>query len=201
MSEAAEQPAYVGRGGLKLHHALETFGLAVTGLTAVDLGCNLGGFTDCLLKHGASHVHAVDTAYGILDYRLRTDDRVTVMERTNALHAEPPTTVDLAVIDMGWTPQKFCIPAALKWLHSEGRIISLIKPHYERSHGSRERTAPVLTDDEAATVMRESMNAMAALGVEVLGEVQSPIRGGKKRGKKTGNIEYLALLRRVTRDQ
>ncbi|MCA9311333.1 MAG: hypothetical protein KDA21_09020, partial [Phycisphaerales bacterium] len=93
---------HVGRGGLKLHHALETFGVDVTGLAAADLGCNLGGFTDCLLKRGAAHVHAVDTGYGILDYRLRTDARVTVMERTNVLHAEPPVSVDLVVIDMGW---------------------------------------------------------------------------------------------------
>ena len=108
---------HVGRGGLKLRHALDVFALDPRSLRCADFGCNIGGFTDCLLQRGASRVFAVDTGYGALAYTLRTDPRVLVMERTNALHADPPPgRVDLVVIDMGWTPQRHCVPAALRWL-------------------------------------------------------------------------------------
>ncbi len=112
---------FVSRGGLKLAHALDAFELSVEGFTCADLGCSTGGFTDVLLRRGASRVVAVDTAYGVLDYRLRTNPRVRVMERTNALHASPPADiaaggVDLVVIDAGWTSQKLIIPAAVRWL-------------------------------------------------------------------------------------
>jgi 23S rRNA (cytidine1920-2'-O)/16S rRNA (cytidine1409-2'-O)-methyltransferase len=132
-------PTFVSRGGLKLHHALTHFQLSVQGLTAADFGCSTGGFTDCLLQRGAAKVYAVDTGYGVLDWKLRNDPRVVVMERTNCLHAAPPSEVvatggvDLIVIDASWTPQRLVIPAALAWLKqsTEARIISLIKPHYE----------------------------------------------------------------------
>ena len=200
MNEPAPEaePTFVGRGGLKLHHALQTFSIDPTGLCCADFGCNLGGFTDCLLKAGASSVYAVDTGYGILDYRLRIDDRVVVMERTNAMHADAPAQkADLIAIDMGWTPQKYCIPAALRWLTDGGRIISLIKPHYERSHGQRGKQQIVLTDDEAHATMEEALDAMPALGAAVIDVTKSPILGGKTRGNKKGNVEYLALLERV----
>ena len=115
----------------KLEAALAAFRLDVTGLVCADFGCHAGGFTDCLLRHGAERVYAVDTGYGVLDYRLRTDERVVVMERTNALHCEPPRPVDVVTIDMGWTRQRYAIPAALRWLAPGGRIVSLVKPHYE----------------------------------------------------------------------
>ena len=86
-----ESSQFVSRAGLKLEHALREFQLDVTGHVCSDFGCNVGGFTDCLLKRGAAQVYAIDTGYGTLDYRLRTDNRVIVMERTNALHVDPPT--------------------------------------------------------------------------------------------------------------
>src|ERR1043165_1348256 len=122
---------FVGRGGEKPHYALERFGVRPAGMSSEDLGCNVGGFTDCLLQAGAARVYAVDTGYGALAWKLRTDPRVIVLERTNALHAAPHETVDLVVVDLGWTPQQHAIPAALSWLKPEGRIVSLIKPHYE----------------------------------------------------------------------
>ena len=124
-------PRFASRGGLKLRHALDEFAIDPRGLACADFGSNVGGFTDCLLQAGADRVYAVDTGYGNLAWTLRNDPRVVVMERTNALHAEPPTLMDLIAIDLGWTPQRHAIPAALRWLKPEGRIITLIKPHYE----------------------------------------------------------------------
>lgn len=197
----AEGP-YVGRGGLKLEHALREFDVDCTGLIAADLGCNIGGFTDCLLQRGAKRVYAVDTGYGMLDYNLRRDERVVVMERTNALHVAPPDEpIDLVVIDAGWTPQRLIVPAALRWLggRGEGRIITLIKPHYEQSGAGPQQKGKgrlqrgVLDDEEAARMARETADDLSRSIARVLGLVQSPIRGGASKGRR-GNLEFLALL-------
>ncbi|MEX1015890.1 MAG: SAM-dependent methyltransferase [Phycisphaeraceae bacterium] len=137
---------YVSRGGLKLAAALDAFGLDPSGWVCADLGCSTGGFTDCLLQRGAAHVYAVDTAYGELAWKLRQDERVTVLERTNALHFDPWRELagegfagcDLAVVDLGWTVQARAVPAALRWLREAEAagapgVISLVKPHYESS--------------------------------------------------------------------
>ena len=128
-----EHVPFVSRAGLKLDHALREFQLDVTGFVCADFGCNVGGFTDCLLQRGAAKVFAIDTGYGALAWTLRNDARVVVMERTNALHAPPPqdVLVDLVVIDLAWTPQRLAIPAALRWLKPDARIVTLVKPHYE----------------------------------------------------------------------
>jgi 23S rRNA (cytidine1920-2'-O)/16S rRNA (cytidine1409-2'-O)-methyltransferase len=196
---AAEAPQkFVSRAGAKLEHALEEFKLDVTGLRCADFGCNVGGFTDCLLQRGAKHVIAIDTGYGALAWKLRQDPRVETRERTNALHAEAPAGgVDLVVLDLAWTPQRLAIPAALKWLAPGGRIITLIKPHYElrdeekawldRGFLPHERVPGVVTRVEAE---------MPALGAKVLGSTQSPLVGGKtsKKAGVPGNIEWLTLL-------
>jgi 23S rRNA (cytidine1920-2'-O)/16S rRNA (cytidine1409-2'-O)-methyltransferase len=195
--------AYASRGGLKLAHALREFALDVRGWLGADLGCSTGGFTDCLLRHGAAKVFAVDTAYGQLAWSLRKDPRVVVMERTNALHATPPQLVDLVVADMSWTPQRLVVPAARRWLTPGGRIISLIKPHYElKDRAARDRAAPdrseslprggVLDIAAAERVAHETAGAMPALGARVLGLTRSPILGGARKGK--GNAEWLVLL-------
>lgn len=188
---------FVGRGGMKLAHALDAFGIDVRGMMCADLGCNVGGFTDCLLQRGAARVVAVDTGYGALAYRLRVDARVEVRERTNALHAAPVEGgVDLVVIDLGWTPQRLAIPAAMRWLREGGRIVTLIKPHYERSarEGGRMPRGAVLGDEEAERIARETVEGFGQIGAEALGLVRSPIRGGGKKGE--GNAEWLALARR-----
>ncbi len=183
----SEKP-YVSRGGLKLEAALDHFQLDVTDLTCADLGCSTGGFTDCLLQRGASRVFAVDTAYGQLAWKLRNDPRVTVMERNNALHVAPPFpegACQLVVIDLGWTKQQQAIPAALRWLTSTsggGKVITLIKPHYEAG-------VHRLEEGEARRVAQQVIEQMPDLGVRVLNWVQSPIAGGKG-----GNAEWLALL-------
>ena len=196
---AADAPQkFVSRAGAKLEHALEEFKLDVTGLRCADFGCNVGGFTDCLLQRGAKHVIAIDTGYGALAWKLRQDPRVETRERTNALHAEAPAGgVDLVVLDLAWTPQRLAIPAALKWLAPGGRTITLIKPHYElrdeekawldRGFLPHERVPGVVTRVEAE---------MPALGAKVLGSTQSPLVGGKtsKKAGVPGNIEWLTLL-------
>lgn len=190
---------FVGRGGLKLRHALSEFGVEVRGLTCADFGCNVGGFTDCLLQAGAAKVYAVDTGYGALAWTLRNDARVVVMERTNALHVEPPASgVDLLVIDMAWTPQKLCMLAGLRWLKAGGRIVTLIKPHYEAGHGPEKGLLHqgVLEELDAEAVLRRVMGEMPGLDVEVLGVTRSPVVGGAGKKNAKGNIEFLALLKR-----
>lgn len=191
---------YVSRAGQKLAFALDHFKLDVSGLRCADFGCNVGGFTDCLLRRGATHVFSVDTGYGTLDYTLRQDDRVTVMERTNALHAAAPDEpVDLIVIDLGWTPQRLAIPAALPWLKGAGRLVSLIKPHYEisgdekRVHLRDGQLEPAIAERVLANVLSE----IQTFGVRVVGHVLSPLVGGKSGRKGPGNREFLALLERA----
>lgn len=189
---------YVSRGGLKLAAALDAFELSVQGRICADLGCHVGGFTDCLLQRGAARVHAVDTAYGTFAWKLRTDPRVVVLERTNAMHFDPASLpafdgCDLVVLDLGWTRQRHAVPAALRWLAPTrpGRIVSLVKPHYESAPGQLDRG--VLAPERAAAVAAEVAAHLPRLGVRVLAQVPSPIRGGAGRGRR-GNLEYLMLL-------
>jgi 23S rRNA (cytidine1920-2'-O)/16S rRNA (cytidine1409-2'-O)-methyltransferase len=194
-------PQFVSRGGLKLHHALTEFAIDATGLVCADLGCSTGGFTDCLLQAGAAKVHSVDTAYGELAWKLRNDPRVVVTERTNALHAVPPADgVDLVVVDLGWTVQRLVIPAALKWLRPSGRIITLIKPHYEAKEFGIDIPRKGVLDESIALditnrVMVRVEESAQQWGITIRGITKSPILGGKE--KATGNPEWLALLQRV----
>lgn len=195
MSEAAD---FASRAGAKLAHALDAFELDVTGMRCADFGCNIGGFTDCLLQNGASNVIAIDTGYGVLDWKLRNDDRVEVQERTNVLHAEPPAGgVDLVVIDVGWTPQSRSIPSAMNWLVPGGRIITLVKPHYELDkERKREHLLEGRLDEAVAeTILQEVIDSIPSMGAHVLGHVRSPLRGGKSgRGGGRGNVEFLVHL-------
>ncbi|MCH2143523.1 MAG: methyltransferase domain-containing protein [Phycisphaerales bacterium] len=187
---------FVSRAGDKLDHALETFELDVTGLNCADFGCNVGGFTDCLLSRGASHVTAIDTGYGVLAWKLRNDDRVTVRERTNALHAEPEP-VDLVVLDLAWTPQRLALPAARSWLKPGGRVVSLVKPHYELQ-GERKQLLNdgFLPPEHAEEVLEEVVNELSTLGFNTEATTRSPLVGGKSSRRKgvPGNVEFLALI-------
>ena len=196
---AADAPQkFVSRAGAKLEHALEEFKFDVTGLRCADFGCNVGGFTDCLLQRGAKHVTAIDTGYGALAWKLRQDPRVETRERTNALHAEAPAGgVDLVVLDLAWTPQRLAIPAALKWLAPGGRIITLIKPHYElREEEKAWLDRGFLPHERVPGVVARVEAEMPALGAKVMGSTQSPLVGGKtsKKAGVPGNIEWLTLL-------
>src|ERR1051325_337975 len=124
---------FVSRAGIKLEHALNTFGLDVSGLTCADLGSNAGGFVDCLLQRGASKVYAIDTGYGALDWKLRKDTRVVVMERTNAMHVQLPEVMAFVSSGVAWTKQRHILPAARRRIETGGDVVTLIKPHYEAS--------------------------------------------------------------------
>lgn len=187
---------FVSRGGQKLEHALATFPIDVTDRVCADLGCSTGGFTDVLLRRGARRVYAVDTGYGVLDWRLRNDERVVVMERTNAMHVTLPEPVDLVVIDAGWTRQEKILPRARSLLSPEGRIVSLLKPHYEIDPARLKKTRGVLPDDEVQRVVAECVERIREGGFELLGLTPSPIRGSAGKNKR-GNQEFLAWLRPV----
>lgn len=193
---------FVSRAGLKLAHALDAFSLDVRGRRCADFGCNVGGFTDCLLQRGAAHVTAIDTGYGALAWKLRQDPRVTTLERTNALHVPPPTAdqrPDFIAIDLGWTPQRLCVPAALGWLAPGGDIVTLIKPHYEA--GATEKalmTRGVLPPELAEPIARRVAEHMPEFGARVLALTESPIEGGGGKGNQRGNREWLAHVQRAS---
>lgn len=205
---SADQHNFVSRAGLKLAHALDTFDFDVTDLTCADFGCNVGGFTDCLLQRGAAEVYAIDTGYGTLAWKLRSDDRVHVLERTNALHADPPAKlVDLVTIDLSWTPQRLAIPAAARWLAPGGHIITLVKPHYELTDEEKERLLVdgQLAPDQAERVLTSVIEQMPEWGVRAINHTTSPITGRKSSKKSRGtrgnigpgNTEFLVLAKPV----
>lgn len=181
------QRDYASRAGWKLHAALREFSMDPTGWTVADFGSHVGGFVDCLLRHGAARVYAIEPGYGVLDYRLRTDPRVIVLERTNALHATLPEPCDLVTIDVAWTPQRRILPAARRALRPGGSVITLVKPHYEADKRLLRRG--VLPEDHHAGVMNRVRDEVRSLGWLILREVKSPIAGHG------GNAEYLWLVR------
>jgi 23S rRNA (cytidine1920-2'-O)/16S rRNA (cytidine1409-2'-O)-methyltransferase len=191
---------FVSRAGRKLAHALDAFGLDVRGLVCADFGCHVGGFTECLLRREANRVYAVDTGYGILDFSLRRREDVVVMERSNALHVEPPAGgVDLVTIDLAWTRQQRGLPAARRWLRAEGLVVSLVKPHYELEEAEKRELLidGRLAAEHAAKVFERVTASLPALGFELLDQTRSPIPGGKsaRAGRGVGNVEYLVLAR------
>jgi 23S rRNA (cytidine1920-2'-O)/16S rRNA (cytidine1409-2'-O)-methyltransferase len=174
---------FVSRGGEKLQFALREFEIDPSEMICADFGCSTGGFTDCLLQNGAKKVYSVDTGYGVLDWKLRNDERVIVLERTNAMHVILPEKVDFISIDSSWTKQKNILPNAFKNLKEEGVIIALIKPHYEAGK-------PVLGVEEVERVMENSKKKILELGYNILSLTESPILGGKGKNK-----EFLALIK------
>lgn len=189
----ASDRKFASRGGEKLDAALEAFGLDVRGRLCADFGCNVGGFTDCLLQRGAEKVYAVDTGYGELAWALRKDSRVVVMERTNALYAAPPQRVDLVVADMAWTVQEFVIPAAMRWLGGGTggafpAVVSLLKPHYELARLSGRKPHARITESAAGDVCVEICRRLEQLNVRVRAVMRSPLLG------KGSNMEFLLWI-------
>jgi 23S rRNA (cytidine1920-2'-O)/16S rRNA (cytidine1409-2'-O)-methyltransferase len=179
---------FVTRAGEKLAAALDHWKIQVSGLVGADFGSHEGGFVDCLLQRGAARVHSVDTAYGILAWKLRKDSRVIVHERTNAMHVQLPEKVDLVTIDVGWTRQDKIIPAAFAALSIDGSVVlSLIKPHYEVSHSSTQDG--VLPVDRVPFVVEEVLTNLAKLGWRAVDTFASPIPGRR------GNQEVWSLFR------
>jgi 23S rRNA (cytidine1920-2'-O)/16S rRNA (cytidine1409-2'-O)-methyltransferase len=179
---------YVGKGGLKLEFALNHFKLEVAGLIAADLGCHIGGFTDCLLQHGAAKVYAVDTAYGIFDWKLRNDEQVVLYERTNALHWEPPETVDIVIVDLGWTKQEKSLRLLPAYLKPQGIVLSLVKPQYEADKSWLMKG--VVPDDKLQDSLERAKNTIPGQ-LKLAGEVASKYKGGG------GNTEYWFYLKNI----
>ena len=142
---------------------------------------------DCLLQCGAANVYAIERGYGVIDFRLRSDPRVVVMERTDALHVRLPEPVDLVTIDVGWTRQRLILPAARRMLAEEGEIVTLVKPHYEAAPGLLD--GGVLPIEQLESVLEGVRAPLDGLGLALIGEMRSPIEG---RG---GNTEVLWRLR------
>lgn len=184
---------YVSRGGLKLEAALADFHLDVTGMSAVDVGASTGGFTDCLLQHGAATVYAVDVGYGQLAWKLRQDTRVVVLERTNIRHlTELPegALVDLAVIDASFIGLTLVLPPTLRLLKPTGQIIALIKPQFEAGREHVGKGGVVRDVKTHQRVLEEILEFAQALELHVAGLTVSPAPGP------AGNIEFLVWLQR-----
>lgn len=177
---------YVTRAGDKLAGGLAAFNVDARGVTAADLGSHKGGFVDCWLQHGAGRVHSVDTSYGTLDWSLRNDPRVVVVERTNAMHWAPEEPVTHVSLDVGWTPQVKVLPQVWRWLEPGGHVISLVKPQYEC--GDDEREKGIVKPDCLEPVMQRVLAELVTFGFPEGRVIESPIPGGK------GNVEYLLYL-------
>lgn len=185
---ARRKHRYVSRGGLKLEGGLEQFGIDPTGWTCLDLGASTGGFTDCLLQHGARTVYAVDVGYGLLDWQLQRDPRVVNLERTHAAaldHERVPEPIDLLVADISFNSLSRVLPPAVALLAPTARIILLIKPQFEVD-ASEVGEGGIVRDPAARARARDRVTAeVEALGFSIDGVEASPITGTK------GNVEYV----------
>ncbi len=183
---------YVSRGGLKLEKALNTFAIDPAGFVCIDCGASTGGFTDCLLQRGAKHVFAVDVGYGQLAWSLRTDERVTVMERTNARSLTPdmfPEKMDMAVMDMSFISLHLVLPAVRTLLRDGGQVVCLVKPQFEAGREKVGKKGVVRDPAVHREVLENFIASAGSLGFSVAGMSFSPVRGPE------GNIEYLAWLK------
>jgi 23S rRNA (cytidine1920-2'-O)/16S rRNA (cytidine1409-2'-O)-methyltransferase len=182
---------YVSRGGLKLEKALESFAVSVQGLVCLDVGASTGGFTDCLLQHGATHVYAVDVGYGQLAWQLRQDARVTAIERMNIRNMPLnmlPEPVDLVTIDVSFISLKIVVPAVMKFIKKPAWIIALIKPQFEVGKGKVGKGGVVRDPLQHESVLNELDQFFKDSGWTCLAVVPSPILGP------SGNREFLIHL-------
>jgi 23S rRNA (cytidine1920-2'-O)/16S rRNA (cytidine1409-2'-O)-methyltransferase len=192
ISIVGKDSPFVSRGGLKLEKALQEFGITVAGRTCLDVGASTGGFTDCLLQHGAAHVYAVDVGYGQLAWELRENPKVTVIERTNIRHMtsdELPSPVDLATIDVSFISLQIVVPAVLKFLKTDASIVALIKPQFEIGRDKVGKGGVVKNAEDHQEVIASLTAFFAHIGLEVQSLTASPVRGPK------GNIEFLIHLK------
>ncbi len=189
----APREPFVSRGGRKLAAALDHFGIDPGGLVCLDAGASTGGFTDCLLQRGARRVYAVDVGYGQLDYRLRTDPRVVVMERVNARHLAAdalPERLDLVTMDLSFISIVKVAPALVSHLRPGGRLLPLVKPQFEAGRRQVGRGGVVRDEEVRRAVVAERVAELEAMGLEPHGTFECPLPGAR------GNVEFFALLRR-----
>jgi 23S rRNA (cytidine1920-2'-O)/16S rRNA (cytidine1409-2'-O)-methyltransferase len=188
-----EQPPFIYRGGEKLAAALQAFELtALKGITAADIGASAGGFTDCLLQHGAKKVYAVDVGYGQLHWKLRNDERVVVMEKTNIRDLKDlPEKMELVVVDVSFISLRAIFPHLLMLMKTDGLgLITLIKPQFEAGREEAARGKGVIRDHAVhRSVLTSVIEAAQGHGLFLHGLIESPIKGPK------GNIEFLAYFK------
>lgn len=184
-----QKPRFVSRGGDKMEGALAAFDIDVTGMVAADFGSSTGGFTDSLLQRGAKKVYAIDVGYGILDERIRTDERVVSMERTNARYVEElPEPIDIVVIDVSFISLNLMFPAVRKVLAPGGICVPLIKPQFEAGPENLGKRGVVRDPAVHEMVLHRVLGFAVEQGFTVLGLIASPLRGPN------GNVEFLAHL-------
>ncbi|QIB26018.1 TlyA family RNA methyltransferase [Caloranaerobacter azorensis] len=182
---------YVSRGGLKLEKALNTFPIDINGKIAMDIGASTGGFTDCMLQNGAKKVYAVDVGYGQLAWKLRNDDRVVVMERTNIRYVKPEDIgelVDFVTIDVSFISLKLVLPVVYKLVKEDADIIALIKPQFEAGRDKVGKKGVVREKKTHIEVITSIFDFCKEIGFHMIGLTYSPVKGAE------GNIEYLAHI-------
>lgn len=183
------KPRFVSRGGEKIAGALVDFNFDVTSLICADVGSSTGGFTDCLLQNGAAKIYAIDVGYGLLDYTLRQDKRVVVMEKTNARYVEKlDEPVDLVVVDASFISLKILMPVFKHWLHPQADVIALIKPQFEAGKGDVGKGGVVRDSAIHERVIMEIVDFSREMGFTIAGLTVSPIKGP------AGNVEFLIWL-------
>lgn len=193
IKSGGEASRYVSRGGLKLEAALAAFAIDPVGKNCLDVGSSTGGFTDCLLQHGANSVTAVDSGTNQLDWKLRSDPRVEVRENTNARYLSPdafPGHFDIAAMDVSFISVKKVIPAILELIADGGFLIVLIKPQFEVGKGEVGKGGIVREPEKHERVIDEIVSFVSAFGMDHLGTIDSPITGAE------GNREFLAAWRK-----
>lgn len=183
---------YVGRGGLKLAAALDTFAIDVAGLVVADIGCSTGGFTDVVLQRGAARVYAIDVGRGQLHYRLRIDERVVVLEGVNARYPlSLPEPVSLATVDVSFISLRKVLPALAEALAARGQVVVLLKPQFEADRGSVGRGGVVRDPAVHLAVQADFIDWCGGQGWGVWGSMESPVTG------RAGNREFLVHLART----
>jgi 23S rRNA (cytidine1920-2'-O)/16S rRNA (cytidine1409-2'-O)-methyltransferase len=188
-----EEIPYVSRGGLKLQHALDTFAIVTVGAVALDVGASTGGFTDCLLQRGTRKVYAVDVGYNQLAWKLRQDERVVNLEKTNIRYLQPEALAevpDLAVIDASFISLDKVLPNTLQLIAPNAMVIALIKPQFEVGKGEVGKGGVVREAAKHQAVLDRIATLAADLGLKVQGVTESPILGAK------GNREFLICLQK-----
>lgn len=182
---------YVSRGGLKLEKALAEFGIDPNGYVCSDSGASTGGFTDCLLQKGAKKVFAIDVGYGQLDWKIRSDPRVVVMERTNVRHVTSEQLgqkLDLSVVDVSFISLKIVLPVIKSFLKTDGQVVCLIKPQFEAGREKVGKKGVVRDPQTHKEVLDQFVLLAQSLEFQILGLTFSPVKGPE------GNIEFLAHL-------
>ena len=189
-----EEPKFVGRAGFKLEKALDHFGVDVEGLTVLDAGISTGGFTDCLFQRGAKKVYGVDVGYGQVHEKVRTDERLVLMERTNLRNLTPEDVgenVDLITLDLSFISLLKVMDAVKNLLKNDGQLITLIKPQFEAGRHQVGKGGIIKDSAVHEEVIKKVTEGIKKFGFELIGVTESPIEGG------SGNKEFLAYFKKV----